>query len=1574
MKYSLFGNLPDSVGKLLHLRFLNLSQNQILVSLSDSITELHNLQTLVLSNCYNLRELPKDFSKLVKLRYLDLRNCGKLTRMPSGMDKLTSLRVLPFFVMGKCTEKQCDEELKNLKALTNIKGNVYVEIGRNYRRVEGMKIENSDMKFKCTKHLIELKIRFDSRCVDYDGVLEILEPPSNLKGFILDNYQGKNIPRWGGAECNWTISFPHLVNIELISCTNLKVLPSLSTLPYLKSLLLRGLTELEYIENRNNNNTSSAGEILTAFFPSLESLKIIILPKLKGWWREDNDVNLPTFPRLAELEIQLCKSLMSIPPCPSLQVLTLCANNKTLPSNVRISLHDARRLRSLAIDDVDYLNSIFCNDQLSISEDIPWKSLNQSLISLKFLFLRDRAMPVSANGVQYLTSLQTLKFSLCNYMKALPDWISNLSSLQSMSIKNCNALESLPESMKKLTSLQRLRIKYCSDLEERCKEPNGEDCPKIQHIPHVHIGLKTPMAELGISIAQKLIEVTGSAVFKEICGIWGYKSQLEELNKTISTVKNVLLCADSKQELLDHERDYIEDLKAAVYDADDLFDEFLTLAELKQLRPLSKSGKLFAKVCSFFSSKNQVGQAYRMSRQVKDIKKQLEVIVTNHQKFGFSIDYKPIVRRREETCSYLDAKAINHIIGREDDKKAIIDMLLSPNNNDHEDDCFVTVVGVGGLGKTTLAQLVFNDIEVVKEFPDPKLRLWVCVADQDGEMFDVKLILCKILELVSNIKPSSTSTLESLQRQFKQQLMGKKFLLVLDDVWTEDQIKWHKLRNFLMFGQGGSRIVVTTRSHMTADIIGGKNIYKLEGLSRENSWRLFEITAFGKGPKHINHLELAEIGEKIVERCYDIPLAIKVVGSLLYGQGISKWRSLKERSLTGIDNGDNEIMSILKLSYHNLGFSLKSCFRYCALFPKDTKIEKEMLISLWIAQDYIVPFDRGQSIEDAAEEHFLILLRRCFFQDVVRDKYGDVVSIKIHDLMHDVAQEVGLEEISVVSSTTNNLGDRTRHLQYVSDTDTCSESFFFKGNIRSFICSQGIKELPKDTQIDNWMCLRVLDLKYSSFESLPDSIDKLLRVRYLNLSLNLNLKTLPDSITELHNLQTLILRCCFEIRELPRNFSKLIKLRHLDLGGCFKLTSMPSGMEKLTSLRVLPFFVVGKGIEKQCVGELEDLRSLTNIRGRINIEIGENYRNVKDTIDCLKSTQHLTEVIIEFDDNCVDHQVHMEKLLPHSNLKGFMLRKYMGTTIPRWGRAEDSWAVILPHLVTIELQFCSNLEQIPLLSKLPYLKSLVLINLSKLEYMESTNSNTIRDEEELTTFFPSLESLEITSLRSLKGWWCGAQLIANGDHHILKRRLKFSRLSKLKINGCHSLMSFPPCPSLEDLELCFSNESLLFKVNRRDEDNEAVGILWDDVRTLKRLVIDKLGYLKSIIGMVEDDIPWKSLNQSLRSLKIMFLKDRFMPTSTNGLQYLTSLQTLQLSYCYTLIALPDWISCLSSLQSLSITDCPSLKSLPESMRRLSSLQSLEITRCPCLEQRCAGPNGEDQPKIKHIPHVKIGES
>ncbi|XP_021717138.1 putative disease resistance protein RGA3 [Chenopodium quinoa] len=365
---------------------------------------------------------------------------------------------------------------------------------------------------------------------------------------------------------------------------------------------------------------------------------------------------------------------------------------------------------------------------------------------------------------------------------------------------------------------------------------------------------------------------------------------------------------------------------------------------------------------------------------------------------------------------------------------------------------------------------------------------------------------------------------------------------------------------------------------MVARIVGGGSTYDLKGLSEEDSWHLFEKMAFEKEDDRMD-TGLVEIGKFILKKCCNVPLAIRVVGSLLYGQGKSTWLSFRDLDLRKIKQEDNnDILSILKLSYHHLALSLKSCFSYCALFPKEYRIEKDTLISLWITNHFIVPLD-GQSVEEAGEEHFMTLLQRCFFQDVERDDVGEIVSCKVHDLMHEVAQEVA--ETEIINFVAGQLKKNYRHLS-LGHLDMGSilrsmgdlkrlRTLFLLGHVKG-----SLEVFDSDTRelFSKEKYLRVLRLCHKSIRTLPSTIDKLIHLRYLDLSYSYELQFLPETVCELINMQTLKLKKCWSLKELPKNLRKLVNLRHLDLNDCFNLSHMPPGMSNLICLQSLSRFVV----------------------------------------------------------------------------------------------------------------------------------------------------------------------------------------------------------------------------------------------------------------------------------------------------------------------------------------------------------------------------------------------------------------
>jgi Leucine-rich repeat (LRR) protein len=872
----------------------------------------------------------------------------------------------------------------------------------------------------------------------------------------------------------------------------------------------------------------------------------------------------------------------------------------------------------------------------------------------------------------------------------------------------------------------------------------------------------------------------------------------------------------------------------------------------------------------FFSKSNQLAYGFKMGHRIKAVRERLDEIAANRIKFSF-IELRTRTqfehRKREDTHSFVRGK---EVIGREDDMKAVKELLL--DSDVKENVSIIPIIGIGGLGKTTLAQYVYNDEEVKKHF---ELRLWVCVSDP----FDVKTIVAKLIESATKKRPESLE-MDLLQSLLRAKIDGKRYLLVLDDVWNENRGTWLDLEKLLSGGLKGSKVLITTRSKRVAEITCTLPPYLLGGLSESNSWDLFKRISFkdGKEPKNP---KLVEIGREIIKKCAQVPLAIRSIGSLLYFKNSEPdWLYFKDNELYKITQQDNSVFPILKLSYDHLPSQLKQCFAFCSLFPKDHEIEVDVLIQLWTAHGFIHWSDKTKCLEDVGREYFMDLLWRSFFQDIQRDEYGDIERCKMHDLIHDLAQLVAGDECIISNPDAENIVERTRHVAFYSlnllrDTPTpllkahkmrtlflpIPGPFFF-GQVL-----QGNKS-AYDTLISSFKCLRALNLSSSNIKKVPNSIGKLKHLRFLDLSRNPNIKLLPNSITKLQNLQTLRLERCVWLEELPEDITKLINLRHLVLYGCDNLTHMPHGLGKLTALQTLTQFTLGK--KGSCVpkrkGGLAVLESLDELRGELHIIGLKHLRSspLEAKAAILERKQYLLTLRLEFDDQDSDRAIENEEQLlrnlqPHPNLKELNIEGYAGVRLP-------GWVSSLSNLVSISISNCKWCQHIPPLDQFPFLKSLWLDNLRALEYL-SNDANDVSSS--------SLETLHIL--------WCYELRISLSplfQHH--------TSLKDLRIVDCRELIS--------------------------NEDEE--GTQWAGPTTLRLLSIE--------------DVPnLVSLPRELRHVTtLQELEIRNCPALKSLPEWigdLTSLQKLQIGNCPNLISLPEGMRRLTSLCVLRIVECPRLE-------------------------------------------------
>jgi len=1119
--------------------------------------------------------------------------------------------------------------------------------------------------------------------------------------------------------------------------------------------------------------------------------------------------------------------------------------------------------------------------------------------------------------------------------------------------------------------------------------------------------------------ADQIIETLSSLAGKEMRLLWGVEDEIESLRNTVSTIKAVLLDAEKKQAGNHAVGDWLGKLNDAIYDADDLLDAISTEALRREIRTLEKKAK---QVRIFFSRSNQLAYRLRIAHKIKAIRKRLDAINADRERFHLEVRHVETEvgnRERDNTHSLVLAEAV---IGREDDKKAVIDCLM--DYNFEENVSILPIVGIGGLGKTTLAQLIFNDEQIEKHF---EVKMWVCVSDS----FHVKNIVEKILESATNTKQPIVE-MNTLVNYLGKEINGKKYLLVLDDVWNEDQEKWSRLKQVLMGGARGSRILVTTRNESVARIAGTVQSYSLRGLDEDASWSLFKQMAFEKGKEPENSSIIA-LGREILKRCLGVPLAIRTIGSLLGSKNPeTEWLSFKNNELSKISQKENDILPTLKLSYDQLPSHLKHCFAYCSLFPKDYEIDKSTLIKLWIAQGFVKLSDQNRCLEDVGNEYFMDLLRRSFFQEVEMDKFSNVIRCKMHDLMHDLTLLVAGSLITTLDDKKRNVDEKTRHVSFVGyyESSLCNAR-----RIRTFLF--GVKaEIDCDAIFSSNKFLRVLDLHGGDLHFLPSSIGKLKHLRYLDLSWNFELEKLPNSITRLQNLQTLRLSNCVSLKELPRGIKRLVNLRHLEIEECYDLTYMPRGLGQLTNLQTLSSFVVPSGSHSRCSSGLQELNGLNKLRGELVIFGLRHRKGVASEYKAanLKEKQHLHALglcwVDEGDVNDLDvatDEASLEGFQPHPNLKQLHLLYY-------WGSRLSSWLLLMTNLVRFELWMCKKCQYLPPLSQLPSLKFLSLKNMEAMQYISNSDDGNefSSSSSALVPFFPSLKEIQLRDCPNLKGWWRreDSSVEVNSDNFVeittvtslTKHCLlpSFPCLSILSLKNCPTLTSMPMFPHLErELDLdnasskplqqtmmmntaasqsstststtSFSSTPLSkLKYLQLSSIADLETLSLQNLTSLESLKISNCHRLKSLspgiqhlialqvlnledcleleLAKDEDWMQWQGLT-SLLSLRFSSLPK--LVSLPLGLQHATTLQKLKISDCVSLTAIPEWIHNCKSLQVLEIRRCLSLASLPEAMLRLTSLQRLQIINCPILLPRCERETGEDWVKIAHIPELDL---
>ncbi|KAK1612099.1 hypothetical protein QYE76_035772 [Lolium multiflorum] len=728
-------------------------------------------------------------------------------------------------------------------------------------------------------------------------------------------------------------------------------------------------------------------------------------------------------------------------------------------------------------------------------------------------------------------------------------------------------------------------------------------------------------------------------------------------------------------------------------------------------------------------------------------------------------------------CSVTTSRPLSKIIGRDEDCDKIVAMLHEKEEHSQPDansaPCYsvVGIHGIGGSGKSTLAQLVCAREKKDAQFD---LVMWVHVS-QD---FGVDAIYMKIFEAATGTLCPELKNRDTLQDMLEGKLHGKRFLLVLDDVWynIRDVAQSESLQQILsplQAGEAGSKILVTSRTEDALLAMGAskKRCIPISVLDEDVFCNVLMHYALHGIPAddHVRRM-LEDIGKEIAKKLKGSPLAARIVGEQLrIRKNIEFWRSVRDRDLL------NETMGALWWSYHHLHEQVKRCFAFCSIFPRRHWFERHELVRLWAAEGFARCTSEGEEMEDVCQEYFDELVSASFLQLKAKEDTDEEDYYLVHDLLHDLAEKAAGNDCFRIENSCEGkypavkVPPNVRHIfVQIYDEELVTKKICQLYNLRTLIIGSVYNLDTVGEQVLKCMFKRLRKLRVltiiakdfigadvSSDVAVPACIGQLRHLRYLAFRPVLFRATgrrmiLPATFAKLCHMQILdfgwIEKVVFSSCE---DICSLVNLRHVICFGDVDLGSIGS----LTSLRTVAAFDVkrGQGHELKQLGNLNKLRGQLLISGLEKVEskaeaLEANLAN-KEGLSTLKlswgwSGEASPEVQAEV----------LEGLCPPKDLKSLIIKGYNGPRYPSWMHNGGP-----KHVNHLELSNCT--EPGP----------------------------------ELGGFFAHLRELTIE--------WCSWDALPDYMEHL-------TSLQTLHISGCRNIRSLPALPqSLERLDLTYCPEA-----------------------------------------------------------------------------------------------------------------------------------------------------------------------
>ncbi|XP_050881294.1 disease resistance protein RPM1 isoform X2 [Lathyrus oleraceus] len=715
------------------------------------------------------------------------------------------------------------------------------------------------------------------------------------------------------------------------------------------------------------------------------------------------------------------------------------------------------------------------------------------------------------------------------------------------------------------------------------------------------------MAEMAVSLA---VDQLLPLLRKEANLLRGIHKEFADIKDELESIQAFLKDADKRAATAEGDntsegvKTWVKQVREASFRIEDIIDDYMI--QVGQQPPHPGCVALFHKLKSMIPRR-------RIASEIQDVKSYIRGMKERSEKYGFqrTLEQRSSSSREGRNSKWHDPRVSalyieeSEVVGFEVPRKRLTDWMVEGR----EERTVVSVVGMGGQGKTTLAKKVFDSKDVVRHFD---CRVWITVSQSYNVEELLKDMLIKFFKEKGDNAPRDISRMDrgSLTDEVRNYLKQKRYVVVFDDVWNVHF--WDDIEFAVIDNKHGSKVLITTRN-LDVVVSCGKSsfieVLKLEPLTQEQSLELFNKKAFKFDHDGCCPKELIGIANEIVQKCNGLPLAIVAIGGLLSTREKTGFEWLRFRENLNLELKKDThligIKEILGLSYDDLPYYLKSCLLYFVIYPEDYVVRSKRVIRQWIAEGFVKE-ERGKTLEEVAERYFMELIHRNLVQVSLLRIDGKVKHCRVHDLIREMILEKN-EDLNfckhISDGGQSTLSGITRRL--LVTTALTSTSFYDlipnteKSHVRSlFIFGNNASTFLSFGRIPTkFRLLKILDYERVRLLHVPNEVRSLIHLKYLSFNYIRDGK-IPKSIGMLQNLETLEVRDT-DTLQLPKEISKLRQLRHL-IGTNISLIELKNGIGEMTSLQTLRNIDLDMDGAAEVIKELGKLKQIRDL-GLINV-------------------------------------------------------------------------------------------------------------------------------------------------------------------------------------------------------------------------------------------------------------------------------------------------------------------------------------------------------------------------------------